>query len=240
MPLQRAQLAQFNYDPPCPARRPPSKSDTTRHSEALRTSSALTDIYRRMYQREAAMISPEAVIQTLNEAEVRFVVMGTHGVGGWRDQPRATQDVDILVQKRYHRKAMAAIRQAFPDLTVQDTPVVTRFIDPHTNKPVIDLMKPSAPLLQRAFRNTILVSNSHRVPNLEMALALKFAAMISPNRPHDKKLIDGGDFTNIVRHNDSDIDLDKLRRLADLVYDGGGEEVLRMVEDIRAGRILQL
>ena len=37
---------------------------------------------------------------------------------------------------------------------------------------------------------SVQVGKSHRVPDLEMALALKFAAMDSPNRRLNKKLLD--------------------------------------------------
>jgi hypothetical protein len=55
-----------------------------------------------------------------------------------------------------------------------------------------------------------------------------------------KKLVDAGDFVDVVTHNRSAIDLRKLQRLADKVYPEGGAEILRMVEDIDAGRTIQL
>src|SRR6516225_5621358 len=81
-------------------------SPTTRHRIALTKSSQLTTIFRRMYKPKAAMITPEAVIKILNKAKVKFVLMGTHGIGGWRSEPRATQDVDVLILKSHHRKAV--------------------------------------------------------------------------------------------------------------------------------------
>lgn len=196
--------------------------DAPRHLEALRTSSTLTQWYRRMHRPDAAMITPQKVIRVLNKAEVRFVVMGTHGISGYRDEARATQDVDVLVRRRDHLKAVAAIHKAYPKLVVVDQTAVTRFKDPVTDKGVIDLMKPYDPLYRLAFRNVVPVGSSYVIPSLEMALASKFAAMISPNRPPDKKHIDAGDFINIVRHNQDDIDLKKLKKLGDAVYEGGG------------------
>jgi hypothetical protein len=214
--------------------------DAVRHLEALHTSSQLTLLFRRMYQREAAMVTPEEVIAALHRAGVRPVLMGTHGIGGWRSEPRATQDVDVLVPKKDIRKAVRALGQAYPDLEVQDTPVVTRFIDPATGKPVIDVMKPTQSVYQVIFRHTIRVGDTHRIPDLEMALASKFAAMVSPNRVQAKKLIDAGDFVDVVTHNRSDLDLAKLKRLGDKVYPDGGAEILRLVEDIDAGRPIHL
>lgn len=64
--------------------------------------------------------------------------------------------------------------------------------------------------------------------------------MVSPHRDSDKKLIDGGDFTNVVQHNRSRIDGRKLRRLAERVHAGAGIEIAGMIEDIDAGRTIQL
>jgi hypothetical protein len=211
-----------------------------KHLSALRASSRLTTIHREMYQPMAAEIKPERVIEVLHRAGVNPVLMGTHGLGGWRRQARATDDVDVLVAKKDVLKATRAIRQAFPDLIVQDTPVVTRFVDPATATSVIDLMKPTQRVYQLVFRHTLPVGKTHRIPNLEMALVSKFAAMVSPNRSPEKKMSDGSDFINIVRHNRADIDISKLKRLADKVYEDGAEEIEQMIEAIDAGRTLQL
>src|SRR5262249_32978494 len=137
-------------------------------------------------------------------------------------------------------RTIRALREAYPDLIVSDFPVVTRFVDPTTGKGVLDVMKPTQVVYQVIFRHTLPVADTHLIPDLEMALASKFAAMVSPNRNADKKMIDGGDFINVVRHNRADIDLRKLQRLADKVYPNGGAEILRMIEDIDAGRTIQV
>jgi hypothetical protein len=193
-----------------------------------------------MYRPKATMVKPEKVIRVLNGAGVRFVVMGTHGITGWRDEPRATQDVDVLVRSRDHRKAVAAIQNAYPKLKLDETPVVTRFVDPTTEKVVIDLMKPYYELYKLVFKNSVKVEGDYLIPDLEMALASKFAAMVSPNRRPDKKLIDAGDFVNVVAHNRKEIDLPKLSRLGDKVYPGGGDEIRQLVDDIDAGRQIRL
>lgn len=213
----------------------PAASAPRWHRDALRISGRLTNLYREMYQPEAAMITPLDVIKVLNKAKVKVILMGTHGIGGYRDQSRATEDVDVLVRLADLRKAIKALRAAFPQLTFQDMTVVVRFRDPATGKPVIDLMKPLEPVYQLALRSTVKVG-TYYIPSLEMALVSKFAAMTSPNRSYDKKLIDGGDFVNMVRKNLKDIDRAKLRRLADKVYPDGSKEILQMIEDIAAGR----
>ncbi|MGE3804999.1 MAG: hypothetical protein AB7K24_10035, partial [Gemmataceae bacterium] len=209
--------------------------DDRRHTEALKTSSMLTELYRRMYLPESVVVKPAQVIRVLNQAKIRFVLMGMHGIGGWRDEPRSTQDVDILIDGKDHSKAVKAIRTAFPGLLKQDFPVVTRFLDRATKKEVIDLMKPSVPLLEAAFTHSQRVGRTHAIPTLEMALALKFAAMISPDRRYDKKLQDGADFVNITNTNLSAISRGKLKELGEMVYAGGGDEILGIVDNIAAG-----
>jgi hypothetical protein len=157
-----------------------------KHRHALRVSSMLTTSFRRMHQPGAALVRPEKVIRVLHAAGVRFVVMGTHGIGGYRSEPRATQDVDILVAARDHRKAIAAIREAYPKLVLQEAKVGTRFADPRTGNVVIDLMRPYFALYKRALRTAVAIDDDYRVPSLEMALASKYAAMTSLNRPPDK------------------------------------------------------
>ncbi len=210
-----------------------------RHLEALRVSTEITRTLRKMYRPEVCMAPPTEVIAVLNEAGVRFILMGNYGITGWRGEERATQDVDVLVRQRDHRKAVRAIHAAFPSLQEVDSTVVTRFLDPATGTPLIDLMKPNQPLFKVAFRQTVLVEESYRIPNLELALACKFAAMVSPYRADEKKFLDAGDFTSIVKKNLSAIRLTRLRQLGERVYRGGGKEITQLVEDIQAGRRIE-
>src|SRR5687767_13211409 len=94
------------------------------HAEALRTSTRLTGLFYDMYRPGVSYVDAKKVVRLLREANVRFILMGTHGIGGWRSQARATQDVDLLVTKKDHAKAVRVLREAFPKLSVEDTPVV--------------------------------------------------------------------------------------------------------------------
>ncbi len=211
----------------------------TRHGEAMAISSEITRTLRGMYRPEMSMIAPAVVITVLNEAGVRFMLMGNYGITGWRGEARATEDVDVLVRTRDHLKAVRAIQESFPRLQVKDTAVVTRFLDPVTGTPLIDLMKPTQPLFKVAFRQTVVVAEGYRIPNLEFALACKFAAMVSPNRADEKKFLDAADFTSIVKKNVSAIRKTRLRQLGEKVYPGGGAEITGLVEDIKAGRRIE-
>jgi hypothetical protein len=206
------------------------------HVQSLATSSALSELY------VPNLIAPLDVIRVLNAARVKFMLLGVHGLGGWTREPRATNDVDVLVATRGHKKAVRALLEAFPHLQAEDHEVVTRLRDPETGIIVIDVMKPNQPLYRDALKHTHPVRSggqTYLVPSLEMALAMKFSAMISLTRSDDKKHFDAGDFIRIVKAN-LDIDLEKLHDLGQLVYNDGGDELVENVRKVRAGEKLTL
>jgi hypothetical protein len=189
-----------------------------------------------------AQIAPLDVIRVLNAARVRFMLVGAHGVGGWMGKPRATEDVDVLAGYRQEKKAVRALLAAFPHLKAEDHEVVTRLRDSQSGAVVIDVLKPNQSLFREALRYAHVVESggqSYKIPSLELALALKFAPMVSLNRADKDKLQDAHDFMYMVDSN-SDIDLEKLAQLGDLVYSGGGAEVVEQVRQVRAGEKMKL
>lgn len=183
-----------------------------------------------------------AVIKTLNKHKISFVLVGAHGLATWTKEPRATEDVDLIVATRHQKKAVQALLAAFPHLEAEDHEVVFRLRDPATAQVAIDLMKTNQPIYQAAFKNTkSLETQGHRyrIPTLEMALAMKFAPMVSLMRVDRKKLLDAYDFMSLVEAN-LEIDLVKLAELGDLAYPGGGKEIVEKVRQVRAGEKLVL
>src|SRR5262249_161552 len=168
------------------------------------------------------------------------VLMGTHGLVAYRSEPRATQDVDLLVTKKDVRKAVAVLEQEYPYLEVHDTAIVTRMRDPVSQKVVIDVIKPASEAMKLVFRHVVKIGRTHRIPELEMVLACKYVAMIAPNRREAKRLVDLSDFVDVVENKRSSLDLEKLERLADLVQPRCGRAILRIVADIDAGRRIRL
>ncbi len=206
------------------------------HAQSLAISSALSEYY------VPNLITPLEVIRVLNAAKVRFMLLGAHGLGGWTGEPRATKDIDVLVAARDHKKAARVLLEAFPQLQSEDHQVVTRLRDPETGAILIDVMKPNQPLYHDALKHTHSVESGgqkYLVPSLEMALAMKFSAMISLTRGDDKKHFDAGDFIRIVKANPK-IDSEKLHSLGQLVYNGGGDELVEKVRQVRAGEKLVL
>jgi hypothetical protein len=206
------------------------------HEATLIRSAALLSFWR------ANMISPLDVFDVLNKAEIPFVLIGAYGLSGWLKQARATEDVDVVVASRHVKKAARELAKAFPELEVEDEEVVVRFREKDSRIVVIDVVKPTQPHLRVIFKNTTEAGSGdrrYRVPNLEMALVLKFAPMVSPNRPDEKKHQDAHDFIVMVKQNPA-INEEQLQSLAELVYPGGGQEIREMIRKVRSGETLQL
>lgn len=70
-------------------------------------------------------------------------------------------------------------------------------------------------------------------------MALKFAASISPNRGDENKPIDTADLLRLVRSRNT-IDDAVLMKLGDLIYRGGGKELVSIITDIRSGKKVSL
>jgi hypothetical protein len=77
------------------------------------------------------------------------------------------------------------------------------------------------------------------IPSLEMALVMKFAPMVSPNRLEEDKLQDIHDFIYMVKANPV-IDSRLLEELGEMTYPGGGKEILDLVGKVRSGKNLIL
>ena len=155
-------------------------------------------------------------------------------------RPRNTQDVDVVVQ--YPKKAAEVLSQAFPQLTVQDTPVVTRFKQ-GDGKEVVDLIKAEASkLFQRLLKLTTEATVNGvpvLVPVLEGVLASKFSSMMSITRQNLDRQQDALDFARIVVANER-IDLILVHELGEIVYIDGGKQIVDLIADARAGKTLRI
>jgi hypothetical protein len=187
-------------------------------------------------------IPVEAIVRLLNSEKIRFVLAGAHGTAGWRNQARATEDVDLVVMAKHVKKATRLLVAAYPDLDPEDHEVVVRLRHRATMKVAIDLMKTNQPLYGVVFKHAV-TTQVHGapclIPTLEMALAMKFLAMISLTREDYKKHMDAADFIRMVKVN-AEIDSEQLTTLGELVYPGGGQEIVEKVRQVRAGERLQL
>jgi hypothetical protein len=209
------------------------------HAYAIRTSTRLTSDFRAQHRKGAMDIKPQDVIDALNSAGVtNWVLMGLHGYVGYMPDPRATQDVDIMVPYSGRARATKAIAARWPNLVVRELSQVTRFMDPADRdseghpKPVVDIMHPWSPFQELILKEYVVVDEQtqHRLPTLEAALVSKYGAMLSPFRDRDKKEQDAVDFRRLARANQGRIREDDLRRLAGLVWERGADEIGRFIQ----------
>ncbi len=237
--LIRAALAKFNpnvkdfsHDRGLPTR-------PVGHASGIATSISIVRSYRKDHRRRSQNVEPQQVIETLVNAGIRrWVLMGLYGYVGYLSQPRATQDVDILVAADELERAIAAIESRWPQLQIERFEVVVRFRDPGEvsitgeMKQVIDVMLPSSDCYEAilARYHRIDKTTGHKVPTLEAACASKFAVLVSPHRDFDRKQQDAVDLRNIMVPNREEIDKAILERLGDLVYPGGGAELLEFLD----------
>lgn len=206
------------------------------HGSSLTTSSWLSSLY------VPDQIPPLDVIAVLEAAKIKYVLVGAHGLAGWTRQPRATLEVDVIVAARQVRKAVRTLQEAYPALEAKEFDVVIRLGNVETGKYVIGLIKPVEKIMQAALQHKAEVRSGKRtyfVPTLEMALALKFAPMISLTRAEEKQHFDVGDFITMIKANPT-IDEAKLAELGNLIYNGGGKELVAKVGQVRRGEKLFL
>ncbi len=208
------------------------------HEYGVRTSSRLIRQYRELHRKLAMDITPQPVIDVLVKAGVKkWVLMGLHGYVGYLPEPRATQDVDIMVAASERKRAVKAIQDAWPTLIVETYSEVVRFKDPNdpdlkgNPRPTIDIMLPWAEFQQTILKDYVITEKTtkHRIPTLDAAIVAKFAAMVSVMRRFERKEQDAVDFRRMVRANFDLINRDSLRRLASQVWDGGADEIERFL-----------
>jgi hypothetical protein len=209
------------------------------HAYAVRKSTRLTSDFRRQHRKAAMDITPQDVVDALNSGGVKsWVLMGLHGYVGYMPDPRATQDVDVMVPYSERGRAKKAIATRWPELVVREISQVTRFHDPNDldaegrPKPVVDLMHPWSQFQELILKEYVIVDGEtqHRLPTLEAALVSKYAAMVSPYRDRDKREQDAVDFRRLIRANRDRVRVDDLRRLAGLVWERGADEIERFVQ----------
>ncbi len=206
---------------------PPPLNRKPRTAENIARGAKQAKIYKRD-------IGPVYVARALNRAKLKYVLVGMHAA-----KSRTMVDVDVIVQTP--EKASKAIAAAFGGLTMVDTPVVIRF--KHTgSRAVIRLLKPLGhPLWARLLDVATILkirTTPVRVLSVEGILASRFLAIASPHRHRLDMREDGRDFARIVS-GDKKLDLALLKDLGELVYAGGGRQILKLVSSARSGRRLE-
>jgi hypothetical protein len=188
-------------------------------------------------------ISPHDVASALLQADVKYVLIGGHVLAYFTGTPRATVDVDVIVPIAQMGKAVKALHTRFPELEPRDLTYNVRFssrnaqgaLDPER----IDVVRAGDPFFQRVLNKYSVAVHSRgkviQVPAVEAAVALKFAAAISPNRGDESRPQDRVDLVAIIRKQPT-LRPEVLVELGDLIYPGGGKELQDFVDAVKQGR----
>ncbi len=209
------------------------------HLQGIDVATHITYHFRETWRPQSMKITPQQVIEAIVTAGVKeWVLMGLYGYVGYLSQPRATQDVDVLVARDERDTAVAAILQRWPMLQVRDSPIVVRFVDPGEThggqepQVVIDIMLPNDDCQLSILSDCVIVdpNTGHRIPTREAAMAAKYSALVSPYREWVKKAYDAGDLRSIILTNQQSIDRNEAHRLGELIFPGGGDELLEFIQ----------
>lgn len=209
------------------------------HAKGIRVSGRLTSDYRQRWRPSAVDVTPQQVIDCFNDAKIKgWVLMGLHGYVGYLPMPRATQDVDVMVPYSEKNRAAKAVADRWPTLTQTTLSQVVRFADPDDldadgkPQPVIDIMLPWSPFQELILKDHVIIDaeTNSRYPTVEAAIVSKYAALVSPYRSVEKKNYDAGDLRRIILANHADVDHDRLKTLAALVWEGGADELLLFLQ----------
>jgi hypothetical protein len=217
------------------------------HSEGVQECAYLSAQYRKMWSKMASfLIDLDQILQALTAKKVPFVLTGAHGISSWTGRPRATHDVDILVKGgRNYARAVSVIKALYPDLESRRFAGLTAFFRPGEKESLIEVIYPHRPDNAETLRTAIWVeerSQKYRIPSLEAALANKYGAMLTPTRDTIKRGQDAVDFAAMVKHSLDEgrqpIDLAIVESLGEMVWPGGGgKEILRLIEEVKSGKV---
>jgi len=188
------------------------------------------------------VIPPIELIRVLNRAKISFVLVGAYGLAGWRKETRTTEDVDVVVAGRQVKKAVQVLLAAFPHLEPVDLPVVVRLRERDTEDVLIYVMKPVQQPYTPVFKHTHTLNaegEPYRVPTLEMAVVMKFSAMLSLTRAPEDRYRDAHDFMRMVKHNPQ-LNQDQAAELATAMYPDGGGRMRELIRKTLANETLSL
>ncbi len=191
-------------------------------------------------------VSPLEVAALFEEKRFSYVLIGGHMLSFYTGTARATVDVDFIVSGTDFARAAKAVKNAYSQFKAHDQVYHVTYDSRRANQKDperIDLVRDTFPLFREIVGQYchILRSREHtvKIPTIEAAIALKFAASISPNRGDENKPVDNADLLRLVRSRSS-LDTVALSKLGNLVYQGGGKELISIVEDIRTGKSVSL
>ncbi len=186
-----------------------------------------------------------AMLDILRDVGAAYVLIGGLAVG-FHGYQRATQDVDMLVPARFLRRIADAVHErsfvvrTFKDM-VRAWPADS---DPDRDESIADFVSAEAnPVLRAAFReveDATVLGQPVVVVRRGALYALKFSAIVSPDRLIEDKYQDIADVGHIVKKYFRRDDEVAGRKVAALAYPGAGDDFTEFLADLRSGRPVRI
>ena len=169
------------------------------------------------------------VIDVLARVGARWSVVGAHAVNLYVE-PRATVDVDFVVDARKMKPLLQALEEEFGALETTELGAALRV----TNLS-IDLIRGDNHPLFRAALDEAVERAGVRVPPVELLVVLKFLAASSPWRDAADRKQDVADLIRLYRAAGADFDRPAALRHASLVYPRAETEFAAILDRIDRG-----
>lgn len=169
------------------------------------------------------------VIHVLSRVGARWSVIGAHAVNLYVE-PRATVDIDFVVDSRKMKPILAALEEEFGAIETTDVGAALRV----TNLS-LDLIRGDNHPLFHAALDDAEERHGVRVPPVELLLVLKFLAATSPWRDVADRKQDVADLIRLYRAAGADFDQGAAMRYASQVYPRAELELTRILDRIDRG-----
>lgn len=174
-------------------------------------------------------------IGVLDRVGTRWALVGAHAVNVFSGRPRATVDVDFVVDARRLQAILEAVRAEFGELDTVDLGAALRI----TNLSVDLIRSDNHPLFRLALE---LAEDREgiRIPPPELLLVLKFLAAVSPWRNVADRKQDVADLIRLVQTLGEDLDRQTAEAYARQAYPGAERELAAALERIDRGEDISL
>jgi hypothetical protein len=169
------------------------------------------------------------VLAVFGRVGAKWTLVGAHAVNAYV-RPRATIDVDFVVEAPKLKKVLAELEKEFGALATTDIGAAVRVINLS-----IDLIRSDNHSLFRAALDKAEDRGGARVPPPELLVALEFLAARSPWRKLAEKKQDAADLINVYQASADEFNRDAALQYAASVYPGAERELQQMLDRVDAG-----
>ena len=178
------------------------------------------------------------VSKILTQSGIRSVMIGGLVVGCHSGRPRATQDIDVIVDVlEIPKKVIDQLGALVGSKKLERHPSFISFMKKTAlgDREVLDIITSKAGSYGMVFDNCMKLSISGSdiyIPSAEMMVVLKYTAAVNPIRQKAKQAQDWADIYAILDAN-SKISVYTVSYLADLVVPGWGEDLVNKIQSHR-------